>query len=129
MQRHMFKSKLHRATVTEAELHYEGSLSVDQDLMDAAEMIPNEMIQVYNINNGERFETYIIPGPRGSGVICLNGAAARKGEVGDKVIIVTTAWMDEAELAAHKPLSVLVGEDNKIVKISRQEQHGLKVAL
>lgn len=63
MQRHMFKSKLHRATVTEAELHYEGSLSVDQDLMDAAEMIPNEMIQVYNINNGERFETYIIPGP------------------------------------------------------------------
>jgi aspartate 1-decarboxylase len=129
MQRHMFKSKLHRATVTKAELHYEGSLSVDQDLMDAAEMIPNEMIQVYNINNGERFETYIIPGPRGSGVICLNGAAARKGEVGDKVIIVTTAWMDEAELAAHKPLSVLVGEDNKIVKITRQEQHGLKVAL
>ena len=129
MQRHMFKSKLHRATVTEAELHYEGSLSVDQDLMDAAEMIPNEMIQVYNINNGERFETYIIPGPRGSGVICLNGAAARKGEVGDKVIIVTTAWMDEAELAAHKPLSVLVGEDNKIAKITRQEQHGLKVAL
>ncbi|MCB2193389.1 MAG: aspartate 1-decarboxylase [Deltaproteobacteria bacterium] len=128
MQRHMFKSKLHRATVTEAELHYEGSLSVDEDLMDAAEMIPNEMIQVYNINNGERFETYIIPGPRGSGVICLNGAAARKGEAGDKVIIVTTCWLDEAELAKHQPLSVLVGEDNKIVKITRQEQHGLRVA-
>jgi aspartate 1-decarboxylase len=124
----MFKSKLHRATVTEAELHYEGSLSVDQDLMEAAEMLPNEMIQVYNINNGERFETYIIPGPRGSGVICLNGAAARKGEVGDKVIIVTTCWLDEAELAKHQPLSVLVGEGNKIVKITRQEQHGLRVA-
>lgn len=128
MQRHMFKSKLHRATVTEAELHYEGSLSVDEDLMDAAEMIPNEMIQVYNINNGERFETYIIPGPRGSGVICLNGAAARKGEVGDKVIIVTTCWLDEAELAKHQPLAVLVGADNKIEKITRQEQHGLRVA-
>ncbi len=128
MQRHMFKSKLHRATVTQAELHYEGSLSVDQDLMEAAEMIPNEMIQVYNINNGERFETYIIPGPRGSGVFCLNGAAARKGEVGDKIIIVTTCWLDEAELAQHQPLAVLLGEDNKIVKITREEKHGLRVA-
>ncbi|MCB2228675.1 MAG: aspartate 1-decarboxylase [Desulfarculaceae bacterium] len=128
MQRHMFKSKLHRATVTEAELHYEGSLSVDQDLMDAAEMIPHEMIAVYNINNGERFETYIIPGPRGSGVFCLNGAAARKGEVGDKIIIVTSCWLDEAELAAHQPLSILLDDNNKIAKITREEKHGLRVA-
>ena len=128
MQRHMFKSKLHRATVTEAELHYEGSLSVDQDLMEAAEMIPHEMIAVYNINNGERFETYIIPGPRGSGVFCLNGAAARKGEVGDKIIIVTSCWLDESELAAHQPLSILLDDHNRIAKITREEKHGLRVA-
>ena len=128
MYRHMFKSKLHRATVTEAELEYEGSLSIDQDLLEAAQILPHEMVDVYNINNGARFQTYAIPGPRGSGVICLNGAAARMGHRGDKVIIVTSAWLNEDELAKHQPVAVLLGENNKIVKITREEQHGLRVA-
>jgi aspartate 1-decarboxylase len=128
MHRHMMKSKIHRAKVTQADLHYEGSLTVDQTLMDAAQMIPYEMIKVYNVDNGERFETYVIPGPAGSGVMCLNGAAARKGQVGDLLIIVTSAWMTEQEAARHEPVVVLVDKDNRIKKESNGETAFLKVA-
>jgi aspartate 1-decarboxylase len=128
MQRHMMKSKIHRATVTEACLNYEGSLTVDQDLMDAATMIPYEMINVYNVNSGDRFETYLLPGPRGRGDICLNGAAARKGQVGDKIIIVTSCMLNEAELASHEPVVVLVEDQNRIKKESHSEQAFLKLA-
>ncbi len=128
MQRFMMKSKIHRAKVTQAELHYEGSLSVDQDLMDAAQMVPYEMIKVYNINTGDRFETYVIPGPRGQGDICLNGAAARKGQVGDLIIIVTSCTMEEDELASFEPLVVLVDDDNRVKSLVRQQSHGLQVA-
>ena len=128
MQRFMMKSKIHRAKVTQAELHYEGSLSVDQDLMDAAQMVPYEMIKVYNINTGDRFETYVIPGPRGQGDICLNGAAARKGQVGDLIIIVTSCTVEEDELASFEPLVVLVDDDNRVKSLVRQQSHGLQVA-
>lgn len=128
MQRFLMKSKIHRATVTEADLHYEGSLTVDQDLMDAAQMVSYEMIKVYNINSGDRFETYVIPGPRGQGDICLNGAAARKGQKGDLVIIVTSCMLDEEELASFKPLVVLVDENNKVKQTVREQSHDLQIA-
>lgn len=114
----MFKSKIHRATVTEANLQYEGSLTVDCALMEAADMLPYEQVSVLNINNGERFETYLIPGKRGSGTICLNGAAARKGQVGDKIIILTYTVMTEEEAQHHMPTVVLVDEQNTIVEVS-----------
>ena len=128
MFRHMMKSKIHRAKVTQADLHYEGSLTVDQDLLDAARMIPYEMVKVYNVDNGARFETYVIPGPAGSGVICLNGAAARQGQVGDLLIVVTSAWLSPEEVAAHEPIVVLVDGDNRIKKESKSETAFLKVA-
>ncbi len=128
MQRFMMKSKIHRATITQADLHYEGSLTVDQELLDAAQMIPYEMVKVYNVDNGERFETYVIPGPRHSGVICLNGAAARKGMVGDLLIIVTQCVLDQAEAAKHEPVVVLVDKQNRIKKESNGETAFLKVA-
>jgi aspartate 1-decarboxylase len=109
------KGKIHRATITEADLNYEGSITIDMDLVDAAGMIPYEKVQVVNVNNGERFETYIIEGKRGSGVICLNGACARLGMKGDKVIIITYAMVDEKELARpFQPKVVLVDEKNSI---------------
>ncbi|HHK60384.1 MAG TPA: aspartate 1-decarboxylase [Desulfobacterales bacterium] len=116
MMRQMLKSKLHRATVTHAELHYEGSLTVDRDLMDAVDLVAGERVQVYNINNGERFDTYVIEGERGSGVIGLNGAAARKGVVGDRIIVVSYAIYGEEELASYRPLAVLLDERNRIVR-------------
>jgi aspartate 1-decarboxylase len=97
------KSKIHKATITEANLQYVGSISIDQDLMDAANLIENEKVQVVNLNNGERLETYVIKGERGSGSICLNGAAARKAEVGDVVIIISYASMDFEEAKTFKP--------------------------
>ena len=109
----MMKSKIHRATVTEAVLAYEGSITVDQDLLDAAKMFEHERVQVLNMSNGSRLETYTIAGPRGSGVICLNGPAARLGYPGDEVVIVAYALMDEKEAAAHKPTVVLVDKSNK----------------
>ena len=112
----MLKSKIHRVTVTQADLNYEGSLTIDQDLMDAAGIIKFERIYIYNINNGERFETYAIRGKAGSGVIGLNGAAARKGHVGDLVIIVSYAQYDESELADFEPTILLCDEQNKIKK-------------
>jgi len=114
MQRTFLKSKIHRAAVTQAELNYEGSITIDADLIDAAEMNDFEMVSVVNINNGERFETYIIPGERGSGAVCLNGAAARKVVVGDRIIIMTYCQLSNDEIANHKPCIVIVDEKNKI---------------
>jgi len=110
------KSKIHRATVTQAELYYEGSLTVDTDLLKASEILPYEKVQVVNVNNGERFETYIIPGKVRSGIICLNGPAARLGSVGDEVIIISYAEFDQAEAEKHEPTVVLVDRENKIKK-------------
>ena len=107
MQIEVLKSKIHRAVITEANLNYVGSLTVDEDLMDAANMIEYEKIHVVNVNNGERLETYLIKGKRGSGVICLNGAAARRGAVGDVVIIISYAIMDFEKAKIHKPTVVI----------------------
>ncbi len=116
MQRIMCKSKIHRAHITQAELYYEGSLTLDTALMDAAGMLPYERVQIVNVNNGERFETYLIPGKRNSGVVCLNGAAARLGAVGDQVIIISYAVYNENELKKFKPVKVFVDKKNKIKK-------------
>jgi len=114
MTRTLLKSKIHRATITESNIHYEGSMTIDQDLMEAADVVPFEQIQVYNIANGERFATYALEGPRGSGVICLNGAAARKGVVGDLIIIATYAAVQEKELQNFKPKIVQVDSHNHL---------------
>lgn len=116
MQRHLMKSKIHRATITSADLHYEGSLTVDQDLLDAADLREHEEVQVVNVNNGARFSTYVIPGPRGSGVLQLNGAAARLGMAGDLVIVISYGVFDEAEAERHAPTVVFVDERNRIVR-------------
>ena len=112
------KSKIHRATITSADLHYEGSLTVDEDLLDAADLAEFEEIQVVNVNNGARFITYVIPGPRGSGVLQLNGAAARLGLPGDLVILIAYGAFDEQETARFKPRLVFVDEHNRIVRPS-----------
>ena len=114
MRLNAFKSKIHRATVTEADLNYEGSVTVDADLMDAADILPNEHVQILNVNNGQRFDTYAIRGPRSSGVVCLNGPAARLAHVGDTVIILTYAAMEREELLRHVPTIVFVDEKNRI---------------
>jgi aspartate 1-decarboxylase len=119
----MFKSKIHRATVTEAVLHYKGSLTLDPDLMDAAQMLPNEEIHVLNINTGARFTTYIIEGERGSGVVCLNGAAARLGQPGDLIIALTYCMMDREAAKKHVPVVVHVDEKNKITSIEGTERN------
>ena len=116
MMRWMCKSKIHRATVTEACLAYEGSITVDAALLEAADIRQYEMVQVININNGERFETYAIPGKRDSGEICLNGGAARLGVVGDKVIVMSTGLIPEADVIGFTPKIVFVNEQNKIVR-------------
>lgn len=116
MMRWMCKSKIHRATVTEANLDYEGSITVDPVLLEAADIVPYEMVQVYNVNNGERFETYAIPGERGAGAICLNGAAARLGMVGDKIIMVSTSYVEEADVPAFSPTVIFVNEKNQPIK-------------
>ena len=114
MMLQMFKSKIHRATVTEANLNYVGSITIDSDLMEAVNMLEGERVQIVNNNNGERLETYIIKGESGSGVICLNGAAARKAEIGDTVIIIAYAWMDEEKARTYKPSVVFPDENNRI---------------
>ncbi len=111
-----FKSKIHRVKVTEANLNYVGSITIDEDLMEAANIMEGERVQIVNNNNGERLETYVIRGKRGSGTICLNGAAARKAEVGDVVIIISYAWMDVEEAKAFKPVAVFPDEDNHLTK-------------
>jgi aspartate 1-decarboxylase len=114
MQIEILKSKVHRAVITEANLNYIGSLTLDEDLMDAANMIEHEKIQVVNVNNGERIETYLIRGKRGSGVVCLNGPAARKGAEGDIVIIISYATIDFEEAKQFKPSIVFPKEGNKL---------------
>lgn len=123
MMRNMMKSKIHRATVTEANLNYVGSITIDEDLMEAADLWENEKVQVVNINNGARLETYVIPGPRGSGVICLNGAAARHAQPGDKVIIISYALMTEEEAREYRPRIVLMGEGNRPAGMTGKEEH------
>jgi aspartate 1-decarboxylase len=113
MQRLLLKSKIHRARITDSNLNYEGSLTIDGDLMRAADILPYEQIKVYNVNNGARFETYAITGPPGRGDICLNGAAARMGAVGDLIIIATYANFDEVEAAGYEPSIVLVDSNNR----------------
>ena len=117
MFRHMMKAKLHRATVTEANLNYVGSITIDEDLLDAVEMLPYEKVQIVNNNNGARFETYIIPGKRGSGVVCLNGAAARLVQEGDKVIIISYGLIEETEVRSHQPKVAVLDEQNTIVEM------------
>jgi aspartate 1-decarboxylase len=114
MQIEILKSKVHRAVITEANLNYVGSLTLDEDLMDAANMIENEKITVVNANNGERLETYLIKGKRGSGIVCLNGPAARKGNEGDVVIIISYAQMDFEDAKSFKPAIVFPKDGNKL---------------
>ena len=119
MNRVMFKSKLHRARITQADLYYEGSLTIDEQLMEAADLLAYEKVSVVNINNGERFETYVIPGARGGRDICLNGAAARKGHIGDEVIIISYTTMDDAAARTWQPTVVLVDRNNDVASVSR----------
>jgi len=125
MKRIMFKSKIHRARVTGADLNYEGSITIDSHLLKLADILPYEKVDIYNINNGERFSTYVIPGEPNSGEICLNGAAARKVQEGDLVIIVSYCELDEEELKNFSPKVVLVDEHNKPVEIF--ESSGRKI--
>ncbi|MEH7176654.1 aspartate 1-decarboxylase [Neobacillus vireti] len=117
MFRHMMNGKIHRATVTEANLNYVGSITIDEDLLDAVGMMANEKVQIVNNNNGARLETYIIPGERGSGVVCLNGAAARLVQKGDIVIIISYCLVSEEKVQSHKPKVAIMGEDNKIMEL------------
>lgn len=123
MFRTLMKSKVHRATVTEANLDYVGSITLDADLMKAADILPNERVQVCDITNGARLETYAIEGPAGSGVVCLNGAAARLVAPGDLVIVISYAMMTVDEARAHEPTVVFVDEVNRITAIEA-ERHG-----
>ena len=118
----MCKSKIHRAKVTEANLYYEGSLTIDSDLLEAADILPYERVQVVNVNNGERFETYAIAGKRRSGIICLNGAAARLGQVNDEIIIITYGTYSEEEMKSYKPTVILLDKENKIIDIKRDHE-------
>ena len=120
MFRMMMNSKLHRATVTEANLNYVGSITIDVDLLDAAGMYPNEKVHVVNNNNGARFETYIIAGERGSGVICVNGAAARRFQKGDVVIILSYVYVTDEEARAHEPIVLIMDENNKVQQIIQE---------
>ncbi len=119
MRRIMFKSKIHRATVTGADLNYEGSITIDSELLKLADIYPYEKVDIYNVTNGERFSTYVIPGEPGSGEVCLNGAAARKVQKGDVVIIVSYCELTEEEIKEFSPTVVLVDEENRPVKVSR----------
>ena len=121
----MLKGKIHRATVVQAELDYVGSITVDPDLLEASGILEYELVHIVDINNGNRFETYTIAGERGSGMICLNGAAARCVSVNDKIIIMCNASMTPEEAKEHKPNVVFVDDDNKIVRKTNYEKHGL----
>ncbi|ANE47937.1 hypothetical protein SY83_18400 [Paenibacillus swuensis] len=126
MFRHMMKSKIHRATVTEANLNYVGSITIDENIMDATDILANEKVQIVNNNNGARFETYVIPGERGSGTICLNGAAARQVQPGDIVIIISYAMMSHDEAIRYEPKVALMDGDNRILDLMA-EKHGVTV--
>ncbi|MBQ7479198.1 MAG: aspartate 1-decarboxylase [Selenomonadaceae bacterium] len=124
MMLNLLKGKIHCATVTEANLQYMGSITIDEELMEQAGILPNERVQVVDNNNGARLETYTIPGPRGSGVVCLNGAAARCVQPGDVVIIMAYAFFSEEEARGYQPLVVMVDEKNKVSEVRRVEYHG-----
>ena len=124
MMLNLLKGKIHCATVTEANLQYMGSITIDEELMEQAGILPNERVQVVDNNNGARLETYTIPGPRGSGVVCLNGAAARCVQPGDVVIIMAYAFFTEEEARGYQPLVVMVDEKNKVSEVRRVEYHG-----
>ncbi|WP_088188607.1 aspartate 1-decarboxylase [Desulfosporosinus sp. FKA] len=126
MFRTMMKSKIHRAIVTEANLQYVGSVTIDSELMQKADILPNEKVQIVNNNNGARFETYVIPGEPHSGVICLNGAAARQVQVGDQVIIISYCLLTDEAAHNYKPNVVFVDENNRPTKIESEEIHGQK---
>ncbi|MEK4382762.1 aspartate 1-decarboxylase [Aeribacillus sp. FSL K6-2848] len=121
MFRMIMNGKIHRARVTEANLNYVGSVTIDQDILDAVGIVPNEKVQIVNNNNGERFETYVIPGKRGSGVICLNGAAARLVQVGDVVIIISYKLVHEDQLKNHRPTIAIMNENNEIIELIKEE--------
>lgn len=121
----MFKSKIHRATITQADLHYKGSLTLDPILIEAADMMPYEEIHILNINTGARFSTYIIEGERGKGECCLNGAAARLGQPGDMVILITYAQMEAAEARKHQPTIVHVDDNNRITEVVTGDGPGI----
>jgi aspartate 1-decarboxylase len=123
MFRTMMKAKIHRATVTEANLNYVGSVTIDKEILEAVDILPNEKVQIVNNNNGARLETYVIEGERGSGVICLNGAAARLVQPGDTVIIISYAMMSDEEAKQHKPRIAIMGEQNRIVQLIGEEIH------
>lgn len=129
MYRTMMKSKLHRATVTEANLNYVGSITIDEDLMEAVDILENEKVQVVNNHNGARLETYVIPGPRGSGVICLNGAAARLVQPGDHVIIIAYALVSNEDAKSMQPLVAVLDDENKISQMLSQELHSTTVPI
>ena len=124
MQLTMLKGKIHRAVVKQAELNYVGSITIDPKLMEAAGILEYEQVQIVDVENGNRFETYTIDGEPGSGMICLNGAAARQVQVGDQVIIMAYCQMDAKETADHKPKVVFVDEENHISRVSNYEKHG-----
>lgn len=124
MMINMFKGKLHRATVTQADLNYVGSITIDKDLIEAAGILPGERVQIVNNNNGARLETYVIEGERGSGTICLNGAAARLVQPGDKVIIISYCWIKQEEALSFRPKVVFLDENNRIKGLSDTEKHG-----
>ena len=124
MQLTMLKGKIHRAVVKQAELNYVGSITIDPKLMEAAGILEYEQVQIVDVENGNRFETYTIDGEPGSGMICLNGAAARQVQVGDHVIIMAYCQMDAKEAADHKPKDVFVHEENHISRVSNYEKHG-----
>ena len=120
----MLKSKIHRATVTQADLNYVGSITIDEALMEASGLFEYEKVQIVDIDNGMRFETYVITGEKGSGCICLNGAAARCVQIGDKIIIMAYAQLSQDDIKNHHPKVVFVNEKNELEKISNQEIHG-----
>ncbi|WP_455529903.1 aspartate 1-decarboxylase [Ruminococcus sp.] len=124
MEISMLKSKIHRAVITQAELNYVGSVTIDEELMEAAGLYEYERVHISNVNSGSRIETYVIAGERGSGVICLNGAAARSGQKGDHVIIMAYANMAPDEIKTHRPKVVFVGDKNEIVRVTDYEKHG-----
>ena len=124
MQLTMLKGKIHRAVVKQAELNYVGSITIDRELMEAAGILEYEQVQIVDVENGNRFETYTIDGEPGSGMICLNGAAARQVQVGDHVIIMAYCQMDAKEAADHKPKVVFVDKENHISRVSNYEKHG-----
>ena len=128
MTREMLRAKVHRITVTECDVAYEGSLTLDRDLMDACGMVPFERIDVYDVDNANRFSTYLIEGERGSGACCVNGAAARLVAEGHKLIIAAYAVVDEREVATHVPKIVLVDDANRITVVKAHEGAGVKVA-